>query len=58
MGKIVGSILEPFTGAKATRAAANEAAAQQAEAAKKAGYSAAFRPVGMTTRFGTSRFTE
>lgn len=58
MGKVVGSILEPFTGAKATRAAANEAAAQQAEAAKKAGYSAAFRPVGMTTRFGTSRFTE
>lgn len=58
MGKIVGSILEPFTGAKATQRAAEAAAQQQAEAAKQAGYAAAFRPVGLTTRFGTSRFTE
>lgn len=58
MGKVVGSILEPFTGAKATRRAAESAAQQQAEAARQAGYSAAFRPVGFTTRFGTSRFTE
>ena len=58
MGKVVGSILEPFTGAKATRNAANAAAAQQAEAARQAGYAASFRPVGISTRFGTSQFTE
>jgi hypothetical protein len=58
MGKVVGSILEPFTGAKATRRAAENAARQQAEAARQGGYAAAFRPVGLTTRFGTSRFTE
>jgi hypothetical protein len=58
MGGIVSSILEPFTGAKATRNAANTAAAQQAEAARQAGYAAAFRPVGISTRFGTSQFTE
>lgn len=58
MGNIVGDILEPFTGAKATRAAAERAAQQQAEAAKQAGYAAAFRPVGVSTRFGSSQFTE
>jgi hypothetical protein len=58
MGKVVGSILEPFTGAKATQRAAETAAQQQAQAARDAAYSSAFRPVGMTTRFGTSRFTE
>lgn len=57
MGNIVGSILEPFTGAKATRRAAETAAQQQAEAARLAAYASAFRPVGMTTRFGTSQFT-
>ena len=58
MGKVVGSILEPFTGAKATRNAANAAAQQQAEAARQAGYAASFRPVGISTRFGSSQFTE
>jgi hypothetical protein len=57
MGGIVSSVLEPFTGAKKTQAAAANAAAQQREAAQDAAYAAAFRPVGMTTRFGTSSFT-
>jgi hypothetical protein len=58
MGGIVSSVLEPFTGAKKTQAAANQAAAQQSEAAQKAGVAASFRPVGISTRFGTSQFTE
>lgn len=58
MGKLVGDILEPFTGAKATAKAANVAAAQQAAAAKQAGYAASFRPIGISSRFGTSKFTE
>jgi hypothetical protein len=57
MGGLVSSVLEPFTGAKKTQAAAANAAAQQREAAQDAAYAAAFRPVGMTTRFGTSSFT-
>jgi hypothetical protein len=57
MGKIVGNVLDVFTGADQTRAAANQAAQQQAEAARLAAISSAFRPVGMTTRFGTSQFT-
>lgn len=56
MGNIVGSILEPFTGAKATRRAAETAAQQQAEAARISAIASAFRPVGMTTRFGSSQF--
>lgn len=36
---------------------AGEAAAQQRQAAREAAAAAAFRPVGMTTRFGTSQFT-
>lgn len=58
MGSVVGDILEPFTGAKETKAAAERAAQQQAEAARKAGYAASFRPVGVSTRFGSSQFTE
>jgi hypothetical protein len=58
VSKLVGSVLEPFTGAKATQRAAETAAQQQAQAARDAAYSSAFRPVGMTTRFGTSQFTE
>lgn len=58
MGGIVSSILEPFTGAKKTAAAAGEAANQQAQAARQAGYAASFRPVGISSRFGTSQFTE
>ena len=56
MGGIVSSVLEPFTGAKATRNAANTAAEQQAAAARQAAQVASFRPVGMTTRFGSSAF--
>lgn len=57
MGKAVGNIVGSITGANAARDAANAAAAQQREAAQTAAYNAAFRPVGMTTRFGTSQFT-
>jgi hypothetical protein len=57
MGKavsgLVGGVANIFTGADQTRAAGGEAAAQQRQAAQ----AAAFRPVGMTTRFGTSQFT-
>jgi hypothetical protein len=53
MGKAVSSIANIFTGADSTRAAGEQAAAQQRQAAA----AAAFRPVGMTTRFGTSQFT-
>lgn len=56
MGRAVGRILDPFTGASSTRRAAEQAAAQQAEAGRQAANIAAFRPVGMTSRFGTSRF--
>ena len=53
MGKAVSSIANIFTGADSTKAAGEAAAAQQRAAAP----GAAFRPVGMTTRFGTSQFT-
>ena len=53
MGKVVSSIANVFTGADQTKAAGEQAAAQQRAAAQ----GAAFRPVGMTTRFGTSQFT-
>lgn len=56
MGNLVSSVLEPFTGAKATRRAAETAAQQQAEAARLGAIASAFRPVGMTTRFGSSQF--
>jgi hypothetical protein len=57
MGGLVSAVLDPFTGASDTRDAANAAAGQQRAAAENASYAAAFRPVGMTTRFGTSSFT-
>lgn len=53
---IVGGILEPFTGAKATQQAAAQAAQSQAQAAQLSANVAAFRPVGITSRFGTSAF--
>lgn len=53
MGKIVSAVLDPITGASQTRAAAATAADQQRQAAQ----GAAFRPVGMTSAFGTSQFT-
>ena len=57
MGKIVSSVLDPITGAGAARDAANAAAQQQRDAAQASAAAAAFRPIGMTTRFGTSQFT-
>lgn len=57
MGKVVGNVLDVFTGADQTRKAAEQAAAAQREAALKGGIASAFRPVGITTRFGTSDFT-
>ena len=57
MGKAVSSIANIFTGADNTRAAGEQAAAQQSQAARDAAQAAAFRPVGMTTRFGSSQFT-
>jgi len=52
MGKLVRSVANIFTGADDTQAAGAAAAEQQRLAAQ----AAAFRPVGMTTRFGTSQF--
>jgi hypothetical protein len=57
MGKLVSSVANIFTGAKDTQAAAQQASAQQAEAARLSAIAAQFRPVGMTTRFGSSQFT-
>lgn len=53
MGSAVSSIANIFTGSDSTKDAGNLAAEQQRQAAQ----GAAFRPVGMTTRFGTSQFT-
>lgn len=57
MGKAVGSFVGAITGGSAAEKAAAGAAAQQRDAAEKASYAAQFRPVGMTTRFGSSQFT-
>jgi len=57
MGSIVSSVLDPLTGAGGVRDSANEAAGQQRQAGLTSANIAAFRPVGMTTRFGTSNFT-
>jgi len=57
MGKLVSSVVGSLTGSKGVADAANAAAAQQREAAQTAAIAAQFRPVGMTTRFGTSQFT-
>lgn len=57
MGGLVSSIANVFTGADSTKAAGQQAAAQQSQAARDAAAAAQFRPVGMTTRFGTSQFT-
>jgi len=51
MGSIVSSIFGGGDGG------AGAAAAQQRQAARESAAAAAFRPVGMTTRFGTSQFT-
>jgi hypothetical protein len=58
MGKIVSGVTDALglTSTKDTTAAANQAAAQQAEAARLGAQASSFRPVGMTSRFGTSQF--
>lgn len=57
MGSVVSSIANVFTGADSTKSAGQAASAQQAQAARDASAAAQFRPVGMTTAFGTSDFT-
>jgi hypothetical protein len=57
MGSLVSSVANIFTGASSTKAAGEAAAAQQSQAARDASAAAAFRPVGMTNRFGASSFT-
>jgi hypothetical protein len=57
MGSVVQSVLDPITGAGGVRSAGAQAAEQQRQAGLTAANISAFRPVGMTTRFGTSQFT-
>jgi hypothetical protein len=57
MGGLVNSILDPITGASGVRNSANQAAEQQRAAGITSANISAFRPVGMTSRFGTSQFT-
>jgi hypothetical protein len=57
MGKLFSSVANIFTGADETRAAGERAAEQQRTASREGAAATAFRPVGMTTRFGTSQFT-
>jgi len=58
MGGIVGSITDAvgLTDIKGTEERAAQAAAAQRDAARMGAQASAFRPVGMTTRFGTSAF--
>jgi hypothetical protein len=57
MGSLASSVANIFTGADETKAAGERAAEQQRQASREGAAAAAFRPVGMTTRFGTSQFT-
>ncbi len=57
MGSLVSSVANIFTGADETKAAGERAAEQQRQASREGAAATAFRPVGMTTRFGTSQFT-
>jgi hypothetical protein len=57
MGSIVRDVVGAFTGSGDVKDAANQAAEQQRQAALNSAKISAFRPVGMTTRFGTSQFT-
>jgi hypothetical protein len=58
MGSIVGKVTDAvgLTDIKGTQQRGEAAAAAQQEAARLGAQGAAFRPVGMTTRFGTSQF--
>jgi len=53
----MGDIVSSITGSGGVSNAANTAADQQRQAALTSANIAAFRPVGMTTRFGSSNFT-
>ena len=55
MGDIVGPVLG-FMGAKEQASATEYAARQQAKAAREAAEMSRFRPVGVTTGFGSSSF--
>lgn len=57
MGGIVKAVLDPITGASETKNAAAQAADQQRAAAQQSAVASQFRPVGMTSAFGTSQFT-
>lgn len=60
IGAIIGGglgLLGGMMGADASRDAANTSAQAQLEAARIAAEEARFRPVGITSRFGTSQFT-
>jgi hypothetical protein len=56
MGDIVGPVLG-YKGAKAQASATRDAAQMQADAAREAAEMSRFRPVGITTGFGSSNFT-
>jgi hypothetical protein len=56
MGDIVGPVLG-YMGAKKQASATTDAARMQADAAREAAEMARFRPVGITTGFGSSQFT-
>ena len=58
MGGVVGKITDAvgLTDIKGTRDAANASAAAQREAAMLGAQASAFRPVGITSRFGSSQF--
>jgi hypothetical protein len=56
MGDIVGPVLG-YMGAKKQASATTDAARMQADAAREAADMARFRPVGITTGFGSSQFT-
>jgi hypothetical protein len=55
MGDIVGPVLG-YAGAKKQAAATTDAARMQADAAREAAEMSRFRPVGITTGFGSSQF--
>jgi len=57
MGSIVNDVVSSITGSGKVSDAANQAAEQQRQAGLNAANISAFRPVGMTTRFGSSNFT-
>lgn len=54
---MIGDVIGLITGAGGVKDAANQAAEQQRQAGITSANISAFRPVGMTTRFGSSNFT-